>query len=93
MRARSVTRLVPSGMVTIRYRFFHSSVAPAPAQWIAPRVQAMPRPRKTFTLFEPVTLPTEASANGSAMAAVFEANLVHTFYVAYSVNNTLNEEP
>ena len=37
--------------------------------------QAMPMPRNTFTAFDPVTLPTEASAYLSWMAATFEANV------------------
>lgn len=32
-------------------------------------------PRKTLTALEPVTLPTEASAVSSSMAAVFEAKV------------------
>ena len=34
-----------------------------------------PRPRKTFTEFEPVTLPTDASAVGSWVAANIEAKV------------------
>jgi len=38
-------------------------------------VHAIPIPRKTLTALEPVTLPTEASAVSSSIAAVFEANV------------------
>ena len=40
-----------------------------------PRIQGRPRPRKTFTEFEPVTLPMAASAYFSLWAAVIEANV------------------
>ncbi len=36
---------------------------------------AMPMPRKTFTAFEPVTLPIELSAVESLSAAVLDANV------------------
>ena len=37
--------------------------------------QAIPIPRKTFTAFEPVTLPTDASAVSSWTAATLLANV------------------
>ena len=42
---------------------------------MAAMVHAIPIPRKTLTALEPVTLPTEASAVSSSIAAVFEANV------------------
>ena len=36
---------------------------------------AIPTPRKTLTALEPVTLPTEASAVSSSIAAVLLANV------------------
>ncbi len=38
-------------------------------------IQGRPRPRKTLTELEPVTLPMALSAVFSVMAAVFEANV------------------
>jgi hypothetical protein len=42
---------------------------------MAAMAQASPIPRKTFTAFDPVTLPIEESAVLSWIAAVFEANV------------------
>jgi len=44
-------------------------------------VHAIPIPRNTFTALEPVTLPTEASAVSSSIAAVFEANVSEGEYL------------
>merc|ERR1712203_480416 len=41
-------------------------------------LQAIPIPRKTLTALEPVTLPTEASAVSSSIAAVLEAEVSGT---------------
>ena len=43
------------------------------AHTIAESVHGNPRPKKTFTLFDPVTLPIELSAVLSPMAACFDA--------------------
>ena len=48
---------------------------PVTAQYIAATVQAIPMPRKTLTAFEPVTLPIDASAYWSPMAATLLANV------------------
>ena len=43
--------------------------------WNAANVHAKPIPKKTFTAFEPVTLPTELSAYLSFIAATLLANV------------------
>merc|ERR1712039_309048 len=53
----------------------HSFVGPPADHLIAPTIQDKPNPRKTFTELLPVTLPIDASAYGSCVAAVFEANV------------------
>jgi len=45
---------------------------------MAAMVHAIPIPRKTLTALEPVTLPTEASAVSSSIAAVLEAKVSGT---------------
>ena len=48
---------------------------------MAAMVHAIPIPKNTFTAFEPVTLPTEASAVSSSMAAVLLAKVSVTIKI------------
>merc|ERR1719335_1842379 len=57
------------------YLACHLSDGPSASQYEAPIIHARPSPRKTLTEFDPVTLPTDASAYGSSVAAVIEANV------------------
>lgn len=63
--------------VTEKARFPGSTlnVLPLERQAMAAMVQATPMPRKTLTALEPVTLPMEASAYWSWMAATLLANV------------------
>lgn len=47
----------------------------ATSQYTAAMVHAMPRPRKTFTEFDPVTFVIAASALSSLIAAARDANV------------------
>lgn len=44
-------------------------------EYIVPISQGRPKPRKTFTEFEPVTFPIAASAQSASFAAVIDANV------------------
>ena len=70
----------PTGMPGVyqgsfAYRACHAVASPMYLQYRAADSHGRPRPRKTFTLLEPVMLPMEASAYGSCLAAVIEANV------------------
>lgn len=66
--------------VTEKARFPGSTLkgSPLERQAMAAMVQATPMPRKTLTALEPVTLPMEASAYWSWMAATLLANVSRT---------------
>jgi len=77
-RSPAGTMNAPPGYISWRCRgicFFQSSVTPTEFQYTAAIVHGKPRPRKTFTLLLPVTLPMEASAFESPLAAAIEAKV------------------